>query len=40
VRHAEERGRAGARPESFDSVTGRGAVGVVDGHALAIGNAR
>ncbi|HSJ23046.1 MAG TPA: heavy metal translocating P-type ATPase [Longimicrobiales bacterium] len=38
VRQAEERGISRARTESFDSVTGRGAVGVVEGHAIAIGN--
>jgi P-type Cu+ transporter len=40
VRHADERGVPRIQPEHFDSATGRGAVGVVDGHALAIGNAR
>jgi P-type Cu+ transporter len=39
VRYAEERGVARVQTESFDSVTGRGATGVVEGHALAIGNA-
>jgi P-type Cu+ transporter len=39
VRHADERGVGRSQPESFDSITGRGAVGVVEGHALAIGNA-
>lgn len=39
VRHATERGITRVQTESFDSVTGRGAVGVVDGHAIAIGNA-
>jgi P-type Cu+ transporter len=38
VRHAEERGISRSQPESFDSSTGRGAVGVVDGRAIAIGN--
>jgi P-type Cu+ transporter len=38
VRHADERSISRAQPESFDSVTGRGAVGVVEGHAIAIGN--
>lgn len=38
VRHAEERGIPRSQPESFDSVTGRGAIGVVEGHAIAIGN--
>lgn len=39
VRHARDRGLSLSTPESFDSVTGRGAVGVVDGSALAVGNA-
>jgi Cu+-exporting ATPase len=40
VRHArEERGLALAPVEGFQSVTGRGAVGVVAGSALAVGNA-
>jgi P-type Cu+ transporter len=39
VRHAEERGLRRAQTESFDSVTGRGAVGVVEGRAIAVGNA-
>jgi Cu+-exporting ATPase len=39
VRRARDRGIELIHPESFDSVTGRGATGVVDGHALAIGNA-
>jgi P-type Cu+ transporter len=38
VRHAEERGINRVQTESFDSATGRGAVGVVEGHAVAIGN--
>jgi P-type Cu+ transporter len=38
VRHAEERGIIRVQTESFDSATGRGAVGVVAGHAVAIGN--
>jgi P-type Cu+ transporter len=40
VRHAEERGIARMEAESFESRTGQGAVGVVDGSALAIGNER
>jgi Cu+-exporting ATPase len=40
VRHARGRGLALAAPEAFASVTGRGATGVVDGRALAAGNAR
>jgi len=39
VRHARDRELALSTPESFDSVTGRGATGVVDGIALAVGNA-
>jgi Cu+-exporting ATPase len=39
VTHARDRGIATAAPESFESVTGRGAVGVVEGRALAVGNA-
>ncbi len=40
VRHARERGLEIGHAEGFDSVTGRGATGVVDGHALAVGNER
>lgn len=39
VSYAKERGLTVSHPESFTSVTGRGAQGVVDGSALAIGNA-
>jgi P-type Cu+ transporter len=39
VRHARDRGMRLPTPEAFESVTGRGAVGVVDGSALAVGNA-
>jgi P-type Cu+ transporter len=39
VRYAEERGVALVQPERFESVTGRGAVGSVDGYEVAIGNA-
>ncbi|HEX6590128.1 MAG TPA: heavy metal translocating P-type ATPase [Longimicrobiales bacterium] len=39
VRHARDAGSALTTPEAFESVTGRGAVGVVDGGALAVGNA-
>jgi P-type Cu+ transporter len=39
VRHAEEHGIDRVEAESFDSVTGRGAAGVVAGHAIAVGNA-
>ncbi len=39
VRHARERNFALGIPEGFESVTGRGAIGTVDGSALAVGNA-
>jgi Cu+-exporting ATPase len=39
VRHARALGLTLARAESFASVTGRGVTGIVDGHAVAIGNA-
>ncbi len=39
VQHALSQGLALSEAESFDSVTGRGATGVVDGVALAVGNA-
>jgi Cu+-exporting ATPase len=39
VRHARDRGFALAVPGAFESVTGRGAVGVVEGSAIAVGNA-
>ena len=38
VRHARERGLVLSDAESFESVTGRGATGVVEGRALAVGN--
>ncbi|MFL5581880.1 MAG: heavy metal translocating P-type ATPase [Gemmatimonadaceae bacterium] len=38
VRRAKDDGLALATPEAFESVTGRGAVGAVDGRALAVGN--
>ena len=38
VRHARERGLALAVPERFESVTGRGATGTVDGRAIIAGN--
>lgn len=38
VRYAESRGLTLAAAESFESVTGRGATGVVDGVAIAVGN--
>ena len=38
VRHARERGLAVVPPDEFQSVTGQGAVGVVGGSFLAVGN--
>ncbi|HEX7182774.1 MAG TPA: heavy metal translocating P-type ATPase [Thermoanaerobaculia bacterium] len=38
VRHARERGLPVVQAQQFQSVTGRGAVGVVEGSALAVGN--
>ncbi|MHB1225405.1 MAG: heavy metal translocating P-type ATPase, partial [Gemmatimonadaceae bacterium] len=38
VRDARDRGLVLLSAESFESVTGRGATGVVNGHALAVGN--
>ena len=40
VRHARERGLELRTAEGFDSATGRGAAGLVDGRALAVGNER
>jgi P-type Cu+ transporter len=39
VRHAREKGLAVEPAENFQSITGQGAIGVVDGFALAVGNA-
>jgi len=39
VRRARESGLTLSVPEAFESLTGRGAIGVVDGLALAVGNA-
>ncbi|HEU0079798.1 MAG TPA: copper-translocating P-type ATPase, partial [Longimicrobiaceae bacterium] len=39
VQHAKDRGIALSHAEGFEAVTGRGAVGIVEGRALAIGNA-
>ena len=39
VRHARDRAITLASPEGFQSVTGRGATGTVEGSALAVGNA-
>ncbi len=38
VRYARERGLALATPQAFESVTGRGATGIVDGTDLVVGN--
>jgi Cu+-exporting ATPase len=40
VRHAREKGLAIAAPEGFQSFTGQGAVGIVEGSFLAVGNTR
>ncbi|MEX2294757.1 MAG: heavy metal translocating P-type ATPase [Gemmatimonadota bacterium] len=40
VRHAESRGLPRFEVEQFQSITGQGAIGMVDGSALLIGNAR
>jgi Cu+-exporting ATPase len=40
VKGAEQRGIAPARAESFESRTGSGVIGRVDGHAVALGNRR
>jgi len=40
VRAARDRSLAQSVPEAFESHTGRGAIGVVDGKALAVGNAQ
>jgi Cu+-exporting ATPase len=39
VEHAHGRGAALQQPDAFESVTGRGAVGIVDGSAVVVGNA-
>jgi Cu+-exporting ATPase len=40
VAAATERGLSIAEPETFESVTGKGVTGKVDGHRVALGNAR
>ncbi|MFL6192530.1 MAG: heavy metal translocating P-type ATPase [Thermoanaerobaculia bacterium] len=40
VRHAREKGLAITTPEGFQSITGQGAVGIVEGSFLAVGNTR
>ncbi len=39
VRHAQDRGLVLSGAESFEATPGRGVSGVVDGHAMAVGNA-
>jgi Cu+-exporting ATPase len=39
VRHARDRGLVLVRPSAFESITGRGARGLIDGHRVAVGNA-
>jgi len=39
MRYAKERSISFASVESFESLSGRGAVGIVEGHAVAVGNA-
>jgi Cu+-exporting ATPase len=39
VRHAREKGLTLTTPSHFESITGRGAIGIVDGVTIAIGNA-
>jgi len=39
VRHARDRGLSIVRPTAFESITGRGARGLIDGHRVAVGNA-
>ncbi len=38
VRHATERGLSVPQPEGFESMTGHGVSGIVEGHAILIGN--
>lgn len=38
VKGAEERGVGPAKTESFQSVSGKGIIGLIDGHAVALGN--
>lgn len=40
VRHAAESGLSVLQPEHFESLTGSGVVGIVEGHAMLIGNAQ
>lgn len=40
VRHAAEHGLSVPQPEHFESLTGSGVVGIVEGHAMLIGNAQ
>jgi Cu+-exporting ATPase len=40
VRHATQKGLTLQRPEEFESLTGQGVVGIVEGHAALIGNVK
>jgi Cu+-exporting ATPase len=40
VRHATQNGLTLQRPEEFESLTGQGVVGIVEGHAALIGNVK
>jgi Cu+-exporting ATPase len=40
VRHAAQKGLSLSRPEQFESLTGQGVVGIVEGHAVVIGNGK
>jgi len=40
VRHARQNGLTLQQPEEFESLTGQGVVGIVEGHAALIGNAK
>src|SRR6202034_3655918 len=39
VRYAQQRGLSLPQPESFESQTGHGVIGIVEGNLIAIGNA-
>jgi Cu+-exporting ATPase len=40
VRQAAQKGLTLSRPEQFESLTGQGVVGIVEGHAVVIGNVK
>jgi P-type Cu+ transporter len=40
IRHATEHGLSAPQPEQFESLTGSGVVGIVESHAMLIGNAQ